>query len=61
MDSPTNKYLSLKSISGSDDGLDRSEAFDPRQAEARSVEHCTVDTRPSQSSPPSPYTSPTVS
>ena len=24
IDSPTNKYLSLKSMSGSDDGLDRS-------------------------------------
>jgi len=35
LDSPTNKYLSLKSISGSDDGLDRSEMGDLRGSEAR--------------------------
>merc|ERR1719500_622338 len=34
--SPTaNKYLSLKSMSGSEDGLDRSEMADPKAAEAR--------------------------
>ena len=38
IDSPSNKYLSLKSMSGSDDGLDRSE-----MAEANR----TLDTRPS--------------
>jgi len=31
----TNKYLSLKSMSGSEDGLDRSEMADPKAAEAR--------------------------
>jgi len=35
LDSPTNKYLSLKSMSGSDDGLDRSEMQDARAAESR--------------------------
>ncbi|XP_023320038.1 FERM, ARHGEF and pleckstrin domain-containing protein 2 isoform X2 [Eurytemora carolleeae] len=35
LDSPTNKYLSLKSMSGSDDGLDRSEVGDLRHLEAR--------------------------
>lgn len=35
LDSPTNKYLSLKSISGSDDGLDRSEMTDPKTVDAR--------------------------
>jgi len=30
-----NKYLSLKSMSGSEDGLDRSEMADPKAAEAR--------------------------
>jgi len=38
IDSPTNKYLSLKSMSGSDDGLDRSEMSDGSR---------TLDTRPS--------------
>jgi len=37
LDSPTNKYLSLKSMSGSDDGLDRSEIGDLRPMEARPV------------------------
>merc|ERR1719187_1539157 len=37
LDSPTNKYLSLKSMSGSDDGLDRSEIGDLRQVEARPI------------------------
>jgi len=35
LDSPTNKYLSLKSMSGSDDGLDRSEMQDIRPADSR--------------------------
>lgn len=35
LDSPTNKYMSLKSISGSDDGLDRSEMQDPRSLDSR--------------------------
>jgi len=35
IESPTNKYLSLKSMSGSDDGLDRSEIGDNRYADAR--------------------------
>jgi len=35
LESPTNKYLSLKSISGSDDGLDRSEISEMRTLEAR--------------------------
>ena len=36
LESPsTNKYLSLKSMSGSEDGLDRSEAVDPKALEAR--------------------------
>eukprot|EP00092_Neocalanus_flemingeri_P004431 GFUD01004766.1.p1 GENE.GFUD01004766.1~~GFUD01004766.1.p1 ORF type:complete len:1020 (-),score=189.29 GFUD01004766.1:493-3552(-) len=35
LDSPTNKYLSLKSMSGSDDGLDRSELQDIRPADSR--------------------------
>lgn len=38
IDSPTNKYLSLKSMSGSDDGLDRSEMTEANR---------TLDTRPS--------------
>merc|ERR1719373_1297306 len=39
IDSPNNKYLSLKSMSGSDDGLDRSEMTDSSTR--------TLDTRPS--------------
>lgn len=35
LESPGNKYLSLKSISGSDDGLDRSEISEQRTLEAR--------------------------
>ena len=35
LDSPTNKYMSLKSMSGSEDGLDRSEMADPKSPEAR--------------------------